>query len=197
MSNAIMKNAGGKIFMNLVMLAIFVAMVGIATQYPPQARFMPFVIGIPGIVMCLIQLVLEIRDARSGVKDDDEGKSEIAKAEEEVARITGRKMDFREAEGAAAVVVEESAEGRGRRELIMWGCFLGLIAGILLFGFWVTVPLFILAFLRFYAERTWRFSLLLTVIATTIFYCAFVLGLKVVLHEGFVVEAIKEHFDLY
>ena len=197
MSNAIMKNAGGKIFMNLVMLAIFAVMVGMATQYPPKARFMPFVIGIPGIVMCLIQLVMEIRAARSGVRDEDEGKSEISKAEEEVARITGRKMDFHEAEGAAAVVVEESREGRSRRELIMWGCFLALIAGILLLGFWISVPLFILAFLRFYAERTWRFSLLLMAIATAIFYCAFVLGLKVVLHEGFIIEAIKEHYDLY
>jgi len=168
-----------------------------ATQYPPQARFMPFVVGIPGLVMCLIQLVLEVRNARSGGKDEDDGKSEMKKAEEEVARITGRKMDFREAEGAAAVVVEDSREGRGRREVIMWAAFLALIAGILLFGFWISVPLFILTFLRFYAERTWRFSLLLTVVATTIFYCAFVLGLKVVLHEGFVVEAIKEHFDMY
>jgi len=197
MNNVIMKNAGGKIFMNLLMLAIFAVMVGMATQYPPQARFMPFVIGIPGLVMCVIQLFLEIRDARSGAEDEDEGKSEMQKAEEEVARITGRKMDFHEAEGATAMVVEESREGRGRRELIMWGSFLALIAGILLFGFWISVPLFILTFLHFYAERSWRFSLLLTAIATTIFYCAFVLGLKVILHEGFVVEAIKEHFDMY
>ena len=192
-----MSNATGKIGMSLVMLAIFTVMVGMATQYPPQARFMPFVIGIPGIVMCLIQLVLEIRAARSGAKDDDDGKSEIQKAEEEVARITGRKMDFREAEDASALIVEESREGRGRRETVMWACFLGLIGGILLFGFWISVPIFILAFLRFYAERTWRFSLLLTAVATTIFYCAFVLGLKVILHEGFVVEAIKEHYGMY
>jgi hypothetical protein len=192
-----MSKYGGKIGMNLVMLAIFAVMVGMAAYYPPQARFMPFVIGIPGLVMCLIQLALEIRDARSGVKDEDEGKSEMEKAEAEVARITGRKMDFREAEGAAITVVEDSRESRGRRELVMWACFLALIAGILLFGFWISVPLFILTFLRYYAERSWRFALLLTVIATTIFYCAFVLGLKVVLHEGFVVEAIKEHFDMY
>lgn len=197
MSNAIMKNAGGKIFMNLVMLAIFAVMVGMATQYPPQARFMPFVVGIPGLVMCLIQLVLEIRNARGGATDKEDGKSEMRKAEAEVTRITGRKMDFREAEGAAAMVVEDSREGRGRREVIMWASFLALIAGILLFGFWISAPLFILMFLRFYAGRTWRFSLLLTVIATTIFYCAFVLGLKVILHAGFIVEAIKEHFGMY
>lgn len=198
MSSATMNKNIGKIAMNLVMLAIFAVMVGIATGYPPQARFMPFVIGIPGIVMCVIQLGLELLAMRRRDDgDDDDGKSEMKKAEEEVARITGRKMDFRDAEGATAIVVEESKEGRVRREAIVWGYFLGLIAGILLFGFWISVPLFIASFLRYYAERTWRFSLLLTVIATTIFYCAFVLGLKVVLHEGFVVEAIKDHFDMY
>ena len=197
MSNSALSKAGGKIAMTLVMLTIFSVMVGMATQYPPQARFMPFVVGIPGLVMCLIQLVLELRNLRGAAEDEDEGKSEIAKAEAEVARITGRKMDFRAAEGAAVVIHEDDAEQRGRRELIMWLSFLALVAGILFFGFWISVPIFVLAFLRFYAERTWRFSLLLTVISTTIFYCAFVLGLKVILHEGFVVEAIKEHFGMY
>ncbi|MFN4282606.1 MAG: tripartite tricarboxylate transporter TctB family protein [Alphaproteobacteria bacterium] len=198
MSDATMSKSAGKIFMSLVMLAIFAGMVGIATQYPPQARFMPFVIGIPGIAMCLIQLALEIRGAlRYGKDDEDDGRSEMAKAEAEVARITGRKMDFREAEGASAVVVEESREGRGRREAIAWASFLGLIGGILLFGFWISVPIFILSFLRFFAGRSWRFALLLTVISSVIFYCAFILGLKVVLHEGFVIEAIKERLDLY
>ncbi len=197
MSNSALNKAGGKIAMAVVMLAIFSVMVGMATQYPPQARFMPYVVGIPGLIMCLIQLALEIRNLRSNAEDEDDGKSEIAKAEAEVARITGRKMDFREAEGAAVVVEEESADQRGRREIIMCVIFLALIAGILFFGFWITVPIFILTFLRFFAGRTWRFSLMLTVISTTIFYCAFVLGLNVILHEGFVVEAIKEHFDLY
>lgn len=193
-----MSKSAGKIFMNLVMLAIFAGMVGIAAQYPPQARFMPFVIGIPGIVMCLIQLALEIRGAWRNAKDDeDDNRSEMAKAEAEVARITGRKMDFHEAEGASVVVVEESREGRARREIIAWASFLGLIGGILFFGFWITVPLFILSFLRFFAGRSWRFTLLLTAISSVIFYCAFVLGLKVVLHEGFIIEAIKERFDLY
>jgi hypothetical protein len=198
MSNFSMSKSGGKIFICFVMLSIFSVMVGVATQYPPQARFMPFVVGIPGIVMCVIQLALEIRAAFGKARDDqDESMSEIAKAEAEVSRITGRKMDFSEAQGSTAMVVEETSEGSGRREMIMWGCFLGLIAGILFFGFWISVPVFILAFLRFYARQTWRFSLLLTVGATAIFYFAFVLGLKAVLHEGFVIEAIKEHFDLY
>ncbi|HEU0071730.1 MAG TPA: tripartite tricarboxylate transporter TctB family protein [Alphaproteobacteria bacterium] len=198
MSNITMSKAGAKIAMTLVMFAIFAVMVGVASTYPPGARFMPYVVGIPGLVMCAIQLFLDIRDLRANARDDDDdGKSEMERAAEEVARVTGRKMDFSEAEGATAVVVEESKEGRGRREAIVWASFLGLIGGILLFGFWIAVPLFIGGFLRFYAGRTWRFSLLLTAAATAVYYGAFVLGLKVVLHEGFVIEAIKDHFGWY
>lgn len=198
MSSITLNKAGAKIAMTVVMLAIFAVMVGIASTYPPGARFMPYVVGIPGIVMCAIQLFLDIRDLRANARDDDDDdKSEMEKAAEEVARVTGRKMDFSEAEGATAVVVEESKEGRGRREIIVWASFLGLIVGILFFGFWIAVPVFIGGFLRFYAGRTWRFSLLLTAAATAVYYGAFVIGLKVVLHEGFIVEAIKEYFDLY
>jgi hypothetical protein len=188
----------GKIGMNLVMLAIFTVMVGIATQYPPQARFMPFIVGFPGIVMCLIQLFLEIKAIRAGEKgDEDDGRSEIEKAQDEVSRITGRKMDFHEADGPLAVEVETVGGSRLHREAVVWGYFLGLIGSILLFGFWLSVPVFILCFLRFFAERSWRFSLLLTVAATAILYCAFVLGLKVVLHEGFITEAINDSLGLY
>ena len=48
----------------LFMLAVFVTMVAIAATYTEKARFMPFVVGIPGIGLCLLQLVLEFRLAR-------------------------------------------------------------------------------------------------------------------------------------
>lgn len=47
--------------MTVVMLSIFVAMVGIASQYPANARFMPFIVGIPAIALCLLQLGLDFR----------------------------------------------------------------------------------------------------------------------------------------
>jgi hypothetical protein len=48
-----------------VMSAIFAAMVGMALSYPVDAAFVPLVIGIPGTVLCLIQLATELRAARS------------------------------------------------------------------------------------------------------------------------------------
>lgn len=187
----------GKIFMNLVMLSIFAVMVGVATQYPPQARFMPFVVGIPGLVLCLIQLAIEIRGGRGATRDESDGRSEMQKAAEEVARITGRKMDFSEAEGPAAVVVEEAPANQGHREVVMWSYVLGLIGGVLLFGFWISIPFFLLTFYRFFAQTSWRKAIVTAVLGTAGFYLAFVVALGAILHEGFVVEMIKERFGLY
>lgn len=54
----------GKIAVSAVMLAIFAGMVLMATAYPPDSRFLPFVIGIPGTALCVVQLAIEIAAAR-------------------------------------------------------------------------------------------------------------------------------------
>ena len=54
--------------MTLVMLVIFVTLVWIATGYPANSRFMPFVVGIPAIGLCLLQLVLDARGHRRETK---------------------------------------------------------------------------------------------------------------------------------
>ncbi len=53
-------------WLTAIMLLIFATMVGIATQYPADARFMPFVVGIPGIALCLLQLALDAVRAYDG-----------------------------------------------------------------------------------------------------------------------------------
>ena len=148
----------GRIFMSAVMLAIFVVMVGIATQYPQQARFMPLVIGIPGIALCLFQLFLEFRASRRMVE------SEPIKA------------------------------GETRREIVLWAYFIGLVGGLILFGFWLTIPVFLAVFLRCYAEESWRFSLVLSAAATTLLFLVFHKGLGIVLHGGFITEYLLDRF---
>jgi hypothetical protein len=139
----------------LVMLAILVAMVGMAAQYPPDARFMPWVVGIPAIALCLLQLVRELRAAG-------------------------------EARG------EPSSLGR---EAAMWGYFLGLVGGILLFGFLLAVPVFLLAFLRHWARASWPLALALAGAASLVYYLVFVEGLNVALHQGFLIEQLLERLS--
>ena len=148
-----------RVAFTLVMLAILVAMVGMAAQYPPDARFMPWVVGIPAIALCLLQLGRDLRAARRAAGD---------------------------AQGERRTL---------RREAAMWGYFLGLVGGILLFGFLLAVPVFILVFLRHWARASWPLALGLVAAAAVVYYLVFVQGLNVALHQGFVTQYVLERFS--
>jgi hypothetical protein len=147
--------------MTVVMLSVFAAMVGIASQYPPDARFMPFIVGIPAIVLCLLRLGLDLRDA------------------------------LRSKAPAPAAHDERTV----RREMIMWAYFIGLAGGLLLFGFLLAIPVFVVVFLRHRAQTSWRFALGLTAAASVVLYVVFVQVLGVALHPGFVTEYVLDHFS--
>ena len=145
--------------MTLTMLVIFTVMVGVASTYPAEARFMPFIVGIPAIALCLLQLALDLYRRRAPAADDD--RDPLKQAEDQVARIAGRRVQFdMPSENAMFTESTHDAQERVRREIIVWGYFLGLIAGILLFGFRIAVPVFLVAFLRFQAGTSWRSALL-------------------------------------
>ena len=46
-------------WLTAIMLLIFATMVAMAFQFPAGARFMPFVVGFPGIALCMLQLCLD------------------------------------------------------------------------------------------------------------------------------------------
>ena len=183
--------------MTLVMLTIFVVMVGIATQYSPQARFMPFVVGIPAIGLCLVQLFFDFlasRRVEPNVPTDM--RNEYEKAQEKISGMVGQKMEFDMAHEKTEVVVNEQPRtGEARREVIIWACIIGLVAGIILFGFWPTIPVFIVLFLHYFGEKSWRFSLALGVTGTTILFLIFAKGLGVILHSGFITERLMGYFS--
>jgi hypothetical protein len=54
----------GRILVSAIMLAIFGGMVAMSAAYPADGRFLPFVIGIPGTVLCAVQLAIDIVAAR-------------------------------------------------------------------------------------------------------------------------------------
>lgn len=51
----------GRILVAGTMLLIFTVMVGVAFTFPGEARFLPLVIGIPGLALSLAQFVIELR----------------------------------------------------------------------------------------------------------------------------------------
>lgn len=180
--------------MTVVMLAIFVVMVGLATQFPPQARFMPLVLGIPGIALCLLQLFLDLRSRGAGeAGGTKDGRNQFEQAQDKLSRMTGQALQFDMAHEQLKVAVGElPQEGERRREWVLWGCFIALVASIILFGFWPTIPVFLLLFLRFLAEKTWAFSASLALAGTGVLFLVFQKGLGVILFGGYLTGFVLE-----
>ena len=174
--------------MTYFMFAVFAVMLYVAFGYPEGARFMPLVVGVPALLLCVLQMVLDQRAAPSAAKDN---RSEMEKAEERVSQMTGRQMEFEAAQIAPGVDVVENDDGvSANREFLIWGYIIGFVAGILLLGFNIAVPLFLLFYLRREALCSWTRSAVYSAIG-----CAFILGgltwgLKLQLHAGFLTGAL-------
>jgi hypothetical protein len=183
-------------FMTLFMLLVFTGMVLVASRYPAGARFMPFVIGFPAIALCLLQLFLDARERkreREGAVADA-GLSEIQKAEAQVSRAAGRPIHF---DVGNLLLPAEAGIAPGeqlRREGIAWAYFIALIVGVILFGFHVSVPVFLLVFLRYRAALSWKISLAATLGASFVLFFAFERVLRISLHPGFITDRILDAF---
>ena len=152
--------------MSALMLTIFTSMTAIAALYYPEgARFQPLVIGIAAVLLCVLQLMLDLR-------------GNAVSPAVPTAPIAGPPS-------------AEEAPPLPANELRVWTWFLALIAGVLLLGFWITIPLFLIAFLRFEAGTGWQLAIGLGAGATAALYGLFGLLLRASLHEGFLLQWIK------
>lgn len=176
--------------MTALMLVIFVAMVGIAATYPADARFMPFVIGIPAIALCLLQLFIDLR-RKPVVAQDGAEHNELAEAEARIRRMTGRDVTFDVARDATIPQEEflPEAEAR-RREKILIAAFLGLIAGVMFIGFHVMTPVFIALFLRYLADYSWTRAVVSGAIGAGIIIGVFELVLRNELFRGLLTNLV-------
>ena len=52
----------GRLLVSAIMLVAFATAVGLSFTYAPEARFLPLVIGVPGLLLSAIQLVSEMRN---------------------------------------------------------------------------------------------------------------------------------------
>jgi hypothetical protein len=145
--------------MNRVISAIFTLVITVlvaaglytSRDWSLQARLFPWTIGIPALGLCLIQLFMDLWKAvRPGSEpvDDDQGIMDL-KVDKDVA---------------PALVV--------RRAVNIFAWVFGLFASIWLVGFLVSIPLFILSYMRFQARETWSITLVWTAVTVV-----FIIGL--------------------
>jgi hypothetical protein len=154
----------------LIMLAIFVTMVGVAATYSEKARFMPFVVGIPGIGLCLLQLAMELRGARK-------------------ARPAGGEVH-------ASISLEAPGDLSVASEIRTWAYFVAYIGGVLLFGFHVAVPILVATYLYLEAKLSALAAGLAAAAFTLAVYLMFERLLEFRLHEGVLTERLINAFAI-
>ena len=143
-------------------LIFFCVFVYLAQEWRLQARLYPWAIGIPMLILAIIQVVLDAK----GVK---------ARQPEDGAPPTP--MDFQ-------FTKDIDPETAKKRTIIMFLwliCFFGLIY---LVGFSIAIPLMMFVYFKFQGGESWALSISLTIIAWFSFYFLFVKLLTLPFPEG-------------
>ncbi|MEQ8488323.1 MAG: tripartite tricarboxylate transporter TctB family protein [Marinovum algicola] len=154
-----------KILTTLVMLALFAGASLLSLGLPAKAAFMPLLIGIPGVLLCAAQLVLDIRDARA----------------------TDRRLKADETNPTADAKSEDSG-GRSELEMFFWlAVFTALLLG---FGFVIGGPIAVLLFVHFEKKNNWLNALFAAAGTFAVLFGIFIWMLELTLFRGFLLEAL-------
>ncbi len=135
--------------LTLVLLVVFFIAVYTAGQWQYQARLFPWVVGIPTVLLCVIQLGMDLFSVGDTTDSDD---------------LTGF-MDLPVDRGVPISVVVTRATN-------IFGWIFGFFFVIWLVGFIITVPLFVFLYLTIQAREDLTIS-----IAYTAGIVVFLLGL--------------------
>jgi hypothetical protein len=175
----------GRTLFSMLMFSIFAVMVYVAWGYPWPANFLPFVIGLPGMALSLLQIGIDIRSFFAA-KGQIDPRTDFEKYMAELSKHTeGLELDYAK-EKVETLVEDHSlvAKTRNRQELILFGYFFFLLGMVLFFGFWIGAPIFLLLFLRFYAKESWKLTLMITGGVWASMYLVLVTMLSQILWEG-------------
>ena len=130
-----------KLLFTLFATAVFCFVVVTAREWPLGSRLFPWWVGIPMLLLSLVQLGLELYRSTQPV---DPQRDSVETGDLQVDWNIGTRL-----------VVQRAAK--------FFGWLIGLLLGIWLLGFFVTVPLFVLLYLKLEAKEGWLLSLALTV----------------------------------
>ena len=119
-----------QVIFTLLMLVFFAFFIWEAKEWRLQARLYPLAIGIPMLVLALVQLVLALKGIERKTASDD------------------APVDFQFGQAMDSAVAR-------RRTLNIFSWIFGFLAGIWLFGFSLAVPAFVFLYLKVQSRETW------------------------------------------
>lgn len=145
----------GSLLFSLLMLVIFCGMLVMSMDYSEKARFVPLVVGIPGFFLSFVQVVIELR----AFFKDRMIKNETNKPEIEDVQAAGKELS-----------------------IICWTLF--LLGLILVFGFWVAIPVFLILFLRYHGKESWVLAVVCAACGWGVIFIIFYVLVRVPLYGG-------------
>ncbi len=146
---------------SFLVLVFFGYLVWEAGEWRLQARLYPWAIGIPMVILAVLNIVQELR----GPKEEGESAS------------ANMPSDFQ-----LTQTVEWAVAVRRTANILSW--IVGFMAGIWLLGFSITVAGMTFGYLKIQSKEGWPMSLILTASAWLVYYVVFERTLLLPFPEG-------------
>lgn len=155
-----------------LVILVFVVM---ASGYNRTARLAPVLAGSVGFVLAAVQVLrgLVIARIHGGTKEGSPGPN-------------GNVRDKESKQGDA-----EAAIVRSRREAAMFAWVGVFVILLFLSGLLISIPLFLLLFLRWVARENWKVSISVSAVTWLVLYATFEVFLRVPLYRGIVYEMLR------
>lgn len=144
-------------FCALVFFCVFVYQ---AHDWRMQARLYPWVIGIPMIVLAILQIFFDLKGIES--KSDDAAPVDVQMAQN----------------------VEPAVAFKRTVNIFSW--FFGFFIGCWLLGFSITIPIIVFSYMYFQGKEKFALAATLTVIAFIFYYALFVRLLNLPFPDGMI-----------
>lgn len=152
-----------RVIFALILLIFFCIAVFYAMQYGRVAGRAPLIVAIPGLLLTVYTLIVEIRQ-----KDPVEDKTKNKAEEDQESELSASELKRRE------------------RTIIFWIILLAIL--IYLIGFLFAIPIYFLLMLRIWGKEPWRLVIIQSIISAAVIYLFFVSLLHVNLYEGYLLR---------
>jgi hypothetical protein len=143
-------------------LIFFCVFVYLAKDWRMQARLYPLAIGIPMLILAVVQVILDLKGVQAKPQSD------------------ATPMDFQ-------FTKEVDPATAKKRTIIMFSWLAGFFFGIWLLGFPIAIALMMFTYLKFQGKEPWVLSIVLTIIAWFAFWGLFVKLLTLPFPEGLLI----------
>ena len=130
-----------------------------AQDWRMQARLYPWAIGIPMLVLAIVQVILDLKGVTAKPSAD------------------ATPMDFQFTKDVDATTAR-------KRAITMFAWLVGFFFAIWLLGFPIAIALMMFTYLKFQGGESWVLSITLTIIAWLFFYSLFVRLLNLPFPDG-------------